>query len=706
MSIEFSKNPLIIITSSTTISKKLLVLGMVGICALISCWKEFDYGKSKKAVETLKVSSVSQTTATVAGKVITDNGSLITERGICYNTSNNPTVNNLKKKDSQSILGEFFCSLNALLPSTKYYVRAYASNNFGTAYGAEVTFTTLDATIPILASTTKATLVTTTTAQTGGVISYSGTYSVTNRGVCYSTIETLPAISGSKTNDGIGIGTFISTLTNLSPNSTYYVRAYATNSIGTGYGEVQTLHTSAASIPNGITTMTLTSITQTTASGGGIITGDGGAPITTRGICWSNLTASPTISDARTMDGNGIGSYNSTIAGLKSGTSYYVRAYATNIVGTAYGPVKACTTTSSGTIPTGVTTTSISSILQTTASSGGSISSDGGTPITSRGVCWSNTTASPTIANAKTINGTGIGTFTSLISGLLPATTYYVRAYATNANGTAYGPVLNFSTQPNITVPFGITTSLMSSITQTSALGGGSITDDGGSTISARGVCWSNSISPPTISNNTTNNGNGIGSFTSSIFGLTTGITYYVRAYATNNVGTGYGNVITFTTLSLMVGQSYQGGVIAYIFQPGDTYYKAGETHGLIVTTSVQSTAAQWGCSGTSISTSTTIGTGQNNTTAIVNNCTIPNIAAHLCDNLNFGGYSDWFLPSRDELSQLFINRNSIGVLSIGTYWSSSQNASSTAWSVNFMSGAVVSSNKTSALYVRAVRRF
>lgn len=92
-----------------------------------------------------------------------------------------------------------------------------------------------------------------------------------------------------------------------------------------------------------------------------------------------------------------------------------------------------------------LTSTSVSSITSTSASSGGTITSDGGSAIITRGVVWS-TSQNPTIANSKTIDGTGVGNFTSTISSLTAGTTYYVRAYATNTSGTAYGNQVTFST--------------------------------------------------------------------------------------------------------------------------------------------------------------------------------------------------------------------------------------------------------------------
>jgi hypothetical protein len=687
-------------------SVKILVTTLISIFFLYSCTEEFDYGKSEHAVQTLEFSNVLQTSAMVSGAVITDNDASLFARGICYSTSNNPTVSGPKIDHSQATLNSFTCTLINLVPSTAYFARAYATNAYGTAYGEEVTFTTKAATVPILTATTEATLISQISASSGGIITNSGASNITSRGVCYSKTNTIPTILDTKTNNGTGIGEYTSSLTNLSPNTKYYIRAYATNGVGTAYSDVKSFTTTVAAIPVISSTTAATFISLATAISGGNVISESGATITSRGVCWSSTTSSPTLVNPKTVDGAGIGTFTSSLTNLAPGTTYYVRAYATNSVGTAYASAISFTTTAA-TIPTGVTTNAITSLSQTTATGGGNITNDGGASITARGICWSSSTSSPTIINSKTVDGSGIGMFTSLLTGLSSNTSYYVRAYATNSAGTTYGAYQIFKTSA-ATTPTGVSTSAISSVTQTTASSGGTISNDGGAAITSRGVCYSTFTSSPTIYDSTTSNGSGIGSFTSSLTGLSPNSTYYVRGYATNSAGTAYGTVISFSTLAsaLAVGQSYQGGKIAYIFQSGDSGYVSGETHGIIATSTDQSSAAQWGCSGTSITTNTALGTGQNNTTSIVNSCSASSIAARICTDLVAGAYSDWYLPSYFELQQLYTNKTVIGGFTNTNYWSSSQSSSTAAYSLNFSTGSAVNTSKTSAVYVRAIRKF
>ncbi|MCX6305286.1 MAG: DUF1566 domain-containing protein [Bacteroidetes bacterium] len=149
----------------------------------------------------------------------------------------------------------------------------------------------------------------------------------------------------------------------------------------------------------------------------------------------------------------------------------------------------------------------------------------------------------------------------------------------------------------------------------------------------------------------------------------------------------------------LYIGQSYGGGIIFYLDGTGQ--------HGLIAAPADQSTAATWGCNGTSIpGTSAALGTGQANTNAIAAGCATAGIAAKICNDLVLNSYSDWYLPSKDELHQMYLQKAAIGGFTGDYYWSSTENAASAAWYEYFPSGYQNAVAKYYTYYVRAIRTF
>ena len=190
-----------------------------------------------------------------------------------------------------------------------------------------------------------------------------------------------------------------------------------------------------------------------------------------------------------------------------------------------------------------LTTSPATEISSSSAFTGGELINNGNAPILSIGVCW-NTSPAPTTENYTVLDSAKSGVFTSTLSQLSPNTLYYVRAFASNRAGIGYGNEINFSTNANVPQ---LTTTQVSNITSSSILTGGNIVSDGGAIITSRGVCLSYT-SNPTLDDIVTFDGDGTGSFSSSITGLNENTTFYVRAYATNSAGTGYGNELIFTT--------------------------------------------------------------------------------------------------------------------------------------------------------------
>jgi len=292
-----------------------------------------------------------------------------------------------------------------------------------------------------------------------------------------------------------------------------------------------------------LNTTTMTDVTKNSAVTGGNVTSDGGSPIIAKGVCW-NTSPNPTLSNFFTDEGAGSGIFTSNLTGLTPNTTYYVRAYATNAVGTSYGEELSFNTLKELFLAT-VTTKAVTDITQISAVCGGNVTSDGNAEVTSRGVCW-NTTGNPTTGDNIVYSGNGVGEFTSTLASLSPNTTYYARAFAINSVGIAYGEEVIFTTLKQMQLPV-VTTSAIINITQTSAQGGGNVTFDGFDFVAAKGVVWNTSPSP-TIEDNKTNDGTGTGEFSSSFSGLSPNTYYYARAYAENSVGIAYGDEKSFKT--------------------------------------------------------------------------------------------------------------------------------------------------------------
>jgi hypothetical protein len=483
------------------------------------------------------VTNITATSAAFSGNIADNDGLEILEKGFVWHTSNNPTTENNFKTVIGNELGSFNAEITGLALKTTFYVKAYLKNSEDTYYGNEISFTTENG-LPSSLSTSAISDITAITATSGGNITDDGGFAITARGVCWNT-DPNPEITNAHTTDGTGTGSFVSNLTSLSLNTTYYLRSYATNSTGTVYGNVLSFTTNDG-IPD-LTSISITNITASTATSGGNITDDGGFNITARGVCWS-ASSNPTIADNLTTDGTGTGSFTSTLTGLAGNTTYYVCSYATNSIGTTeYGDEINFTTLPTPILPV-IVTSSVTNITAMNAESGGEITSDGYSTITEKGVCWG-TSDMPTIDDNKNIEGTGIESFTSTISGLATLTNYYARAYAINEVGVSYGNSISFTTTDGVPE---VETLPATNITTSSADCNGNVLNDGGFDITQNGICWSITNTDPKLSDNVVNDATpGTGNFTIPLSSLSIG-TYYFKAFAINSKGTAYGDVETF----------------------------------------------------------------------------------------------------------------------------------------------------------------
>jgi len=327
-------------------------------------------------VTTTVATAITGATAESGGNVTATGGSAVTGRGLCWSTTADPTIADSHTSNGTGT-GTFNSSMSDLLPNTTYHYRAYATNAVGTAYGADLQLTTLNVFAPSVTTSAVSSVTDVTATANGSLVDDGGSGPVTESGFVYSSTNNNPTVGGTGvTKVIVGSGTvdpgdYSVGLTGLTKGTLYYVKAYAINNVGIGYGTVINFTTV------GVTTTAATAIGPYAATSGGNITSDGGNAITARGVCFG-LTANPDLTGSFTTDGTGTGTFVSSLILPTASTQYHYRAYATNSQGTFYGSDLTFTTlcdpgTITGTTPaTRCGTGTVS--LAATASSGSTVS--------------------------------------------------------------------------------------------------------------------------------------------------------------------------------------------------------------------------------------------------------------------------------------------------------------------------------------------
>ena len=509
----------------------LIIFFILGLSFLLrSCKKE-----ELPILSTSAITNITSTSAIVGGNITSDGNSDVISRGVCWSLKANPTTKDSKTDDGAGS-GQFVSNLSDLNAGTTYHVRAYATNSVGTAYGADLSFTTLGnapecitqpasnispAGVTLNGTINANHLITTVTFEYGPTSEYGQTITAVQS----------PVSGNSITNVSISI-------TGLTEGTTYHFRVKAINSIGSNEGEDMTF-TTAGQAPEA-TTQLPTNVTAVTATLNGSVNANHSSTVVTFEYGPTNAYGSTVTAVPNPVTGNTPTVVSAGITGLTPGVTYHFRIKAVSSHGTCYG--EDMTFATSGQLPIAITLQA-SDVQVTTATMNGTVNANNLPTVFAFEYGLTSSygyTASP---SSNQVTGTTDVRVNINLLGLSAETTYHYRVVATNQLGTTYGEDVAFTTGSILS----LSTNPIIEVAYNSAIGGGNITNDGGYAITARGVCWSK-VQNPTINNDHTIDGSGIGSFTSQMKCLDEQSTYYVRSYATNTEGTVYGDQRSFTT--------------------------------------------------------------------------------------------------------------------------------------------------------------
>ena len=543
-------------------------------------------------VTTEAATAISSTQGQLNGYVVEHPDYPVTERGFLF--ADNTQFNGAVEYSTGAGSGQFHYTVSNLQLATRYYYRAYAQSAMGITYGDVLYFDT-QAEMPTVL-TLDVTDVKASRATVTGNVTATGSAFVTHRGVCWSIAQN-PTLNDSHTDDGNGLGIFTSHITGLTPDTIYFVRAYATNSVGTTYGEQRSFTT-----------------TSPFFCGFDTVTDYDGNVYHTVEIgqqCWitENLRTTHYADGTIIPIGTEL-SENTAYRYYPSGSSVNVPAYGClyNWAAVMHGAASSSENPSGvqGICPPGWHVPSEAEFAQLTTyvAGQGQYGCGGDTSNIIRALAsnigWECLGVSSCNADYNQFlnNATGFSAVPAGYAGqgvcqfcfvnyrrschLRSATEHYsyglhgAATLAIRYDGIRVDPnVVCYASSvrcllddsgvgtSNAVTPL-VTTAQTEYITSTSAKFKGFVTASGGTPVTGRGFCWSTAPNP-TVSDNHTVNGSGTGRFTENLAGLTPGTTYYMRAYATNSVGTAYGEQQSFTTCDSLICDStltdYDGNI-------------------------------------------------------------------------------------------------------------------------------------------------
>ena len=478
--------------------------------------------------------NISSRSIEIRGQVTDPGNGSISSRGFCLDSLVNPDTSK-QRINLGSGSGHFSSVIGSLEPGTDYFVRAFAQNEAGLSYGISQAFTTL-VEVPQL-ETLDPVAISDTVIQIGGQIHSNGGDQITSKGICWASSQN-PDTSQQYTAEGAGSNSFISTITGLSPNTRYYFRAYAINSAGISYGNsIQAITQIGLAKVN---TLTPTDQSTSTVMAGGEITHTGGGYINDKGLCWG-ISSDPTLSDSTASLGQGNAPFTLQIEHLLPNTEYFIRAYATNQAGVAYGQNQSFTTrVDLATIQTLAAT----DVGQDSAKLHASVDYDGYGTLLFNGFCW-DTVSNPDTTKQHIKLAGQLGQYSQVIRGLSANTNYFFRSFTANEAGLVYGGQQSFTTLPGPPV-LGAIDSLH--LTDHSVIIQSSVVNTSGLVVDTAGFCWALTPMPDTSDHLFFASLNAELQFEGLLDTLSANTSYYIRAFATNAGGINYSEDFSITT--------------------------------------------------------------------------------------------------------------------------------------------------------------
>jgi len=510
--------------------------------------KDVLYGLA--LLDTITTLNPTYTTINLKSKVLDEGGSTITEWGIVYGTSPNPTIADSKIIASTSGTVGYTATLTGLDNSKNYYARTYAVNRRGESYGTQKVFKTNQNLIPQLDVTT-VDKITQTNASAYSFLKNDGGLPIIESGFVSSLNPgpTITDLKATRTTDNIP-NSITGYFTTLPYGSTCYVRSYAINAVGVGYGSDKSFKTTLFDLPI-IDTLTILGVDATRVGLSGYLRSNSNDKNTTRGFVWgSNLN--PTTADNIWTDNSQNAGQQSTfmfyITNLTANQTLHVRAYAKNAAGTVYSPDKVITTKN---ISTPILATTGYSDGYTSVTLRSQVNGDGGNALIEGGFVYA-LTSDPSINDNKVTIAILAPEYKlyCILNYLVDGTTYYVRSFARNSIGISYGPVLQFTTF--IITPARIDTVKVRSVYATMAYVDSYVLANDGSLSSDNGFVYGDNPGPTVLDNKLViNYGWTGGSYGGMLTNLLPDHKYYVRSYCKNSKGASYSPDVVITTKSV-----------------------------------------------------------------------------------------------------------------------------------------------------------